>query len=40
MSEEAVASLEIATGEVYCYQFDSTGRICGKEIRIRANENQ
>lgn len=38
MSEEAVASLEIATGEVYCYQFDSTGQICGKEIRLRKSE--
>lgn len=40
LSEEAVASLEIATGEVYCYRFNSTGQMCGKEIRLRKADSR
>lgn len=33
ISDEGISSLEIATGEVYVYRFDPSGRIVDKSIR-------
>ena len=33
LSEEQVAEVEIATGEVHCYTLDETGAVTDKEIR-------
>ena len=38
LSEEAIAALEIGTGEVHCYELDAQGNMIAKEIRA-ANEN-
>ncbi len=39
ISEDKIAELEIGTGEVYCYEFDTGGNIIGKTIRA-ANPNK
>ncbi len=33
ISDEEIPKLEIATGEVYCYEFGEDGVVCGKTIR-------
>ncbi len=32
MSDEEIPKLEIATGEVYCYEFGEDGVVCGKTV--------
>ena len=36
--EDAIADVELGTGEVHCYVFDETGAMTGKEVRA-SNEN-
>lgn len=33
LSDDGVSDLEYGTGEVYCYEFDTEGKIVGKTIR-------
>ncbi len=33
LGEDEVAEIEIATGEVHCYEIDTEGRVLGKEVR-------
>jgi len=32
-SDEAICELEVGTGELHCYAFDTRGKVVGKEIR-------
>lgn len=38
ISDEDIAKLEIATGEVIVYQIDTEGKVIGKEIRTASHE--
>lgn len=38
ISEEEIADVEIATGEVHCYSMDEAGNVIDKEIRTTAVE--
>ena len=41
LSVEQVLKLEFGIGEVYCYKFDASGKMLGKEIRaVNANKGK